>query len=128
LENRVLGGLGTQTFNLVTRPSIYGTNCGPQYNETNQGIFFGTGANSSRVFYCPPANFYTGHNTAGVDVIDLSFEYEVTDQSGQVQSEPVTFAIDPDNSDALLTDVQNGNGLQYTYIGNLGQDNVSLPM
>ncbi|MGJ3241300.1 MAG: hypothetical protein ACFE0Q_21515 [Anaerolineae bacterium] len=122
---RVSGGLGNITYSLITRPDNYGTSCGPQFTTSNQGIFFGTGTNASRIFYCPPNNFYTGHNNPDVVVTDLSFTYQVEDEGGQSESEDVTFIIEPVN-DALLDAVTDG--VQFTYVGNIGQEGVELQL
>lgn len=122
LESRVTGGLGDLTFSLVNPPEVYGTHCGPEYTVANNGTFFGTGANATRVFYCPPLDFYTG---GGSDIADLTLDYMATDAGGQSQQEPVTFIIDSVHEAISLNNIQATNGdLNYIFIGNLGQEVV----
>ena len=125
LDDRVSGGVGEITFDVVTPPAVYGTQCGPEYTDANNGIFFGTGANASRVFYCPPADFYTADDDDdpnppnNVPIDNLTFTYTATDTGGQSGGETVTFYINEVHETISLDDIP---ALNYTFIGNLGQE------
>ncbi len=120
----VTGGSGSLSFEIVTYPSDYGTQCtGGTFNDSNRGVQI----IGKILKYCPPRNFYTdpaagslgNPNVSATDPVSpavppvgvpywpdqLSLTFKVRDEAGQVtQGSPATLQIkiDPVN-DALLS-------------------------
>jgi hypothetical protein len=102
LAQYVEGGYGELNFVRVDpEPVLYGTQCGPEYTDANKGIVF----EGNKLFYCPPANFYTDDGSSGgagkpnlnnadlawPDSIDIKFN--VTDATGASAEEDGTIIL-----------------------------------
>jgi len=119
----VVGGFGDLTFELISLPDNFGTQCGDQYTLANHGTFFGQGANSDTLFYCPPADFFT----TGSSAQDIVIDYRVTDEAAISDEGIVTIPILPLQDQPLTAVI--GDGLvggqadesdTFQVVGNLG--------
>jgi hypothetical protein len=97
LNDAVTGGFGQITFFLNENqlPTIYGTQCGAAYTDTNRGTILGQGINNGKLFYCPPQHFYTDPALDGVDTWPdaITFAYTVVDESTASDSGAVELRI-----------------------------------
>jgi len=116
LTTIVTGGFGEVSFSIAEQPNNYGTQCGPQYDNTKGLIVL-----DNIVYYCVPLNYYS-------DSDFVSFKIQASDEAGAVTIGEIRLTIDPvddapfpgDNSLAIGDETPETD--QFEVVGTLGSD------
>lgn len=109
--NTIADGIGRLTFAAATPPTNWGTHCGPEFTDDNQGLVI----NNGFVRYCPPQDFYTDDFATSGRADDpnwpdtINFTYSVIDETGAQANGTFSLVITPVADDPLTAVIGDNN-------------------